>query len=127
MRSSRSFPRACYRRSSHRLVWARTATDWRKKHSCGPTDADGTNERQLNNGPKEQQPVRSKDGKWVYYLDASNKRSVKCIHVDGGSPETVVKSDVGKFALSPDGKSEASFEDRGRDHKLVLRLDFHQR
>jgi hypothetical protein len=75
-------------------------------------------------GPNEQQPVCSKDGKWVYSLDAADKRYVKRIPVDGGSPETVVKSDVGKFALSPDGKSAASFEDKGQDHKLVLRLDF---
>jgi hypothetical protein len=36
-------------------------------------------------------------------LDAADKHYVKRIPVDGGSPETVVKSDVGKFALSPDG------------------------
>jgi serine/threonine protein kinase len=87
------------------------------------TDADGTNEKQLTNGLNEQAPACSRDGKWVYYVDNADKRFVKRIPVDGGSPETIVHRDVGYFALSPDGKSVASFEVRELDHKLVLRLD----
>ncbi len=86
-------------------------------------DADGTNEKQLTNGLNEQQPVCSKDGEWVYYVDNVDKRFVKRVPVAGGSPETAVKTAVGVFALSPDGKTVASFEVRELDHKLVLRLD----
>jgi eukaryotic-like serine/threonine-protein kinase len=86
-------------------------------------DADGTNEKQITSGLNEQQPVCSKDGKWVYYVDNVDKRFVKRVPVEGGSPETVVKTAVGVFALSPDGKTVVSFEVRALDHKLVLRLD----
>ena len=85
-------------------------------------DADGTNEKQLTSGLNEQAPTCSRDGKWVYYVDNGDKRFVKRIPIDGGSPETVVHKDVFYFSLSPDGKSVASIELRELDHKLV-RLD----
>ena len=86
-------------------------------------DADGTNEKQLTSGLNEQAPTCSRDGKWVYYVDNGDKRFVKRVPVDGGSPETIVHRDVFNFSLSPDGKNVASIELRELDHKLVLRLD----
>ncbi len=86
-------------------------------------DADGTNEKQLTSGLNEQSPTCSRDGKWVYYVDNGDKRLVKRIPINGGSPETIVHKDVFYFSLSPDGKSVASVELRELDHKLVLRLD----
>jgi eukaryotic-like serine/threonine-protein kinase len=86
-------------------------------------DADGTNEKQLTSGLNEQAPTCSRDGKWVYYVDNGDKRFVKRVPVDGGSPETIVHRDVFYFSLSPDGKNVASIELRELDHKLVLRLD----
>jgi eukaryotic-like serine/threonine-protein kinase len=86
-------------------------------------DADGTNEKQLTSGLNEQAPTCSRDGKWVYYVDNGDKRFVKRVPVDGGSPETIVHRDVFYFSLSPDGKKVASIELRELDHKLVLRLD----
>jgi len=86
-------------------------------------DADGTNEKQLTSGLNEQSPACSRDGKWVYYVDNGDKRLVKRVPIDGGSPETIVHKDVFYFSLSPDGKSVASVELRELDHKLVLRLD----
>ena len=86
-------------------------------------DADGTNEKQLTNGLNEQSPTCSRDGKWVYYVDNGDKRLVKRIPINGGSPEIIVPKDVFYFSLSPDGKSVASVELRELDHKLVLRLD----
>ena len=86
-------------------------------------DADGTNEKQLTSGLNEQAPTCSRDGKWVYYVDNGDKRFVKRVPVDGGSPETIVSRDVSYFSLSPDGKNVASIELRELDHKLVLRLD----
>jgi serine/threonine protein kinase len=86
-------------------------------------DADGTNEKQLTTGLNEQSPTCSRDGKWVYYVDNGDKRLVKRISINGGSPETIVHKDVFYFSLSPDGKSVASVELRELDHKLVLRLD----
>jgi Tol biopolymer transport system component len=86
-------------------------------------DADGTNEKQLTTGLNEQSPTCSRDGKWVYYVDNADKRMVKRVPINGGSPETIVPKDVFYFSLSPDGKSVASIELRELDHKLVLRLD----
>jgi eukaryotic-like serine/threonine-protein kinase len=86
-------------------------------------DADGTNEKQLTSGLNEQAPTCSRDGKWVYYVDNGDKRFVKRVPVDGGSPETIVHRDAFYFSLSPDGKKVASIELRELDHKLVLRLD----
>ena len=86
-------------------------------------DADGTNEKQLTSGLNEQAPTCSRDGKWVYYVDNGDKRFVKRVPVDGGSPDTIVHKDVFYFSLSPDGKNVASIELRELDHKLVLRLD----
>ncbi len=86
-------------------------------------DADGTNEKQLTSGLNEQSPTCSRDGKWVYYVDNGDKRLVKRIPINGGSPEIIVPKDVFYFSLSPDGKSVASVELRELDHKLVLRLD----
>jgi hypothetical protein len=56
-------------------------------------------------------------------VDNGDKRFVKRVPVDGGSPETIVHKDVFYFSLSPDGKNVASIELRELDHKLVLRLD----
>ena len=87
------------------------------------SDADGTNELQLTSGLNEQEPACSPDGKWVYYVDNSDNRFVKRVAIGGGSSQTIVKSPVGEFAVSPDGKAIASFDLRELDHKLMIRLD----
>jgi len=86
-------------------------------------DLNGTNQKQLTTGMNDQEPTCSKDGSWVYYVDSRDNRSVKRVPVDGGAPETVVKSGVGIYGLSPEGKEIVSFEVRELDHKLMLRID----
>ena len=84
---------------------------------------DGSNQKQLTSELNDQAPVCTKDGKWVYYIDNGDNRYVKRVSIEGGSPETVVKSSVANYALSPDGKEIASYETRELDHKLMLRRD----
>jgi serine/threonine protein kinase len=86
-------------------------------------DLNGTNQKQLTSGLNDEAPTCSKDGKWVYYVDNVDNRYVKRIPAEGGPPETVVKTAVGSFGLSPDGKEIVSFEVRELDHKLMLRID----
>jgi eukaryotic-like serine/threonine-protein kinase len=86
-------------------------------------DLNGTNLTQLSRGISDQQPVCSKEGKLVYFVDNSDNRYVKRIPVEGGTAETVVKYSVGAYGLSPDGKEIVSLEVRERDHKLMLRVD----
>ena len=86
-------------------------------------DLNGTNEKQLTTGLNDQEPICSHDGKWVYFVDNTDKRFVKRVPIEGGPTETVVKYSVGAYALSPDDKEIASYEVRELDHKLMLRLD----
>jgi eukaryotic-like serine/threonine-protein kinase len=85
-------------------------------------DAAGGNEKQLTSGLNDADPQCSKDGKWVYYLDAPDGNAIKRVPVGGGSPETALDSVEGPWALSPDSKTIASLDIRELDHKLVLNL-----
>jgi serine/threonine protein kinase/Tol biopolymer transport system component len=86
-------------------------------------DLNGTNQKQLTSGLNDQEPTCGREGNWVYFVDNRDNRSIKRISIDGGSPETVVKTAVGLFGLSPDGNHIVSFEVRDLDHKLLLRID----
>jgi len=86
-------------------------------------DTNGSNLVQLTSGLNEREPDCSPDGKWVYYVEQAENRLVKRVPIDGGAPEVVVKSPIGAFELSPDGKWLASLDIREQDHKLVYRLD----
>ncbi len=87
------------------------------------TNLDGSNEMQLTKGLNEQLPTCSKDSEWVYYIDNGDNRYVKRVSLQGGTPETIVKSPVGMFGLSPDGKEISSLDVQELDHKLILRRD----
>jgi eukaryotic-like serine/threonine-protein kinase len=86
-------------------------------------DMDSTNQKQLTFGLNEESPSCAGGGKWVYYIDHGDNRYVKRVSVDGGTPELVVKSPIGIFALSPDGTKILSSEVGEADHKLRLRID----
>ena len=86
-------------------------------------DLNGTNQKQLTSGLNDREPACSKDAAWVYFVDNRDNRYVKRVPIDGGTPETIVKTGVGVFTLSPDGTEIASFEVRELDHKLMLRID----
>ena len=75
------------------------------------TNADGSNPTQLTNGPFDQFPVCSPDGKWVYYSEVVGPHFSLRTPVEGGQPEPVPASDVHNMygsgagqAISPDGK-----------------------
>jgi Tol biopolymer transport system component len=84
---------------------------------------DGTDQKQLTSGLNDADPQCTRDGKWVYYTDAADGRYLKRVSTEGGSAETVMKSPVGVFSLSPDGTKTLTLEVRDFDHKLVLRTD----
>jgi TolB protein len=86
-------------------------------------DVTGSNVSQLSAGQNDREPVCSPDSKWVYYIDQADNRHIKRVPVGGGAPETVVKSPVAAFDLSPDGKLISSWDVREEDHKLMVRLD----
>jgi eukaryotic-like serine/threonine-protein kinase len=86
-------------------------------------DANGSNVTQLTFGQNEREPSCTRDGKWVYYTDQTDRQTVKRVSIDGGKPETVVNEPVGQFDVSPDGKWIASTEVGEADHKLSIRLD----
>jgi Tol biopolymer transport system component len=85
-------------------------------------DAAGGNEKQLTSGLNDADPQCSRDGKWVYYLDAPDGNAIKRVPVAGGPPETALDSIEGPWTLSPDSKTIASLDIRELDHKLVLNL-----
>jgi len=85
-------------------------------------DSNGTNLTRLTLGLNERVPACSNDGKWLYYLDAAENHFLKRIPLEGGSPETIIKSPADPYALSPDGKTVAAFEVREADHTVMLVL-----
>jgi serine/threonine protein kinase len=82
--------------------------------------ASGTDLKQLTFGVAESDPFCSLDGKWVYYLDFADNRSLKRVSINGGSPETILPSASGVSDVSPDGKTIVGLEVREMDHRLVL-------
>src|SRR6267143_964989 len=85
-------------------------------------DSNGTNLTRLTLGLNERVPTCSNDGKWLYYLDAAENHFLKRIPIEGGSPETIIKSPSDPYALSLDGKTVAAFEVREADHTAMLVL-----
>jgi serine/threonine protein kinase len=86
-------------------------------------DSTGGNQFQLTHGTSEAEPSCSSDGKWVYYVDRADGNNLKRVSIDGGTPEVVLKTGVGLYSLSRDGKSILTTEVREFDHKLMLRVD----
>jgi serine/threonine protein kinase len=86
-------------------------------------DVNGSNVTQLTFGQNDREPACTRDGKWVYYTDQTDRQTVKRVAIDGGKPETVVNEAVNQFDVSPDGKWIASAELSEADHKLSIRLD----
>jgi len=85
-------------------------------------DSNGTNLMRLTFGLNERVPVCSNDGKWLYYVDAAENHFLKRVPIDGGMPETIIKSPSEPYDVSPDGKTVAAFEGRESDHTVMLAL-----
>jgi Tol biopolymer transport system component/predicted Ser/Thr protein kinase len=86
-------------------------------------DSNGGNLVQLTSGLNDREPECSPDGRWVYFVAQSENRVVKRVATDGGAAQVIIKSPIGLFELSPDGKWLASVDIREEDHKLLYRLD----
>jgi len=86
-------------------------------------DGNGGNQVQLTSGMSEADPSCSPDGKWVYYVDRADGNNLKRVSIDGGTPEVILKTGVGLYSASPDGKFILTTEVREFDHKLMLRVD----
>jgi eukaryotic-like serine/threonine-protein kinase len=86
-------------------------------------DAKGSSVTQLTSGQNDREPVCTRDGKWVYYTDQTDRQTVKRVAIEGGAPQTIVNEPVGQFDLSADGRWIASIEVAEADHKLKIRLD----
>jgi eukaryotic-like serine/threonine-protein kinase len=83
-------------------------------------DSNGTNLLRLTFGVNDRVPVCSRDGKWVYFIDAAENHFLKRVPIDGGSPETMIKFPSEPYDLSPDGKIVAAYEARESDHTPLL-------
>ena len=83
-------------------------------------DSNGANLLRLTFGINDRVPVCSRDGKWLYFIDAAENHFLKRIPIDGGTPETMIKSSSEPYDLSPDGKTVATFEASESDHTTVL-------
>jgi len=67
-------------------------------------DSNGTNLKQVTSGVNERTPACSHDGKWLYYIDAAENHFLKRIPIDGGSPETMIKSPPNPMCSVPTEK-----------------------
>ena len=85
-------------------------------------DSNGTNLKRLTSGVNERIPSCSSDGKWLYFIDGADKHFLKRVPVEGGTVETIIKAPSEPYALSPDGKTIATFEVRDSDHTSMLDL-----
>jgi Tol biopolymer transport system component len=83
-------------------------------------DLNGTNLKRLTFGVNERLPACSNDGKWLYYVDVAENQFLKRISIEGGSPETIIKSPAIPYDLSPDGFTVGTFEARESDHTSIL-------
>jgi len=86
-------------------------------------DSSGGNQTQLTSGMSEADPSCSRDGQWVYFVDRADGNNLKRISINGGTPEIILKTGVGLYGISPDGKFILTTEVREFDHKLMLRVD----
>jgi Tol biopolymer transport system component len=85
------------------------ATIWRE-------DAAGVNLRQITNGPQDERPSCSSEGKFVVYQDSSSTpaRLMK-VGIDGGAAVAIGKEHLEAPVVSPDGRSIAASYEPGPD------------
>jgi serine/threonine protein kinase len=98
------------------LASATTINIWR-------ADVNGTDQKQLTFGSNQNNPICSSDGKWVYFLDVTEKgTAIKRVSIEGGNPETMVEEGSFLYDLSPDGKTVLTAEVRDSNHQVMLVL-----
>ena len=85
----------------------------KKQGSLWRMNADGSGVTQITNGPDDQSPACSPDGKWLYYMDGLNRKFLR-VPLAGGGPEPIPGKPVpnaleygNQLSFSPDGKFTA--------------------
>jgi serine/threonine protein kinase len=84
----------------------------------------GGNFKQITNGKLDSNPVCSKDGKWVFFMEQGAAQRLAKVPMDGGASQTLSESpSAGTFDVSPDGKL-ATFPtlEHSGEHKEMLAL-----
>jgi eukaryotic-like serine/threonine-protein kinase len=84
----------------------------------------GSNLRQVSNGKLDVNPVCSKDGKWVFFLEQSGESKLVKVPIDGGAVQVISDAaNYGAFDISPDGTLAAfpTLQHSG-DHKEMLAI-----
>ena len=84
----------------------------------------GGNFKQITNGKLDSNPVCSKDGKWVFFMEQGAAQRLAKVPIDGGASQMLSESpSAGTFDVSPDGKLAAfpTLEHSG-EHKEMLAL-----
>jgi eukaryotic-like serine/threonine-protein kinase len=81
----------------------------KESYNVWRVDANGSHPKQLTNGKRDEYPLCSPDGAWLYYYDFAASHIMKT-PIDGGTPELIKASVVptgfmeGAVNFSPDGK-----------------------
>ncbi len=84
-------------------------------------NADGTHLQQLTNGPWENTPSFSPDGKWVVYNGAFEERPVLWkVPAEGGAPIRLTDNVSLRPAVSPDGKMVAHLHLDNQSQRMKL-------
>jgi Tol biopolymer transport system component len=79
-------------------------------------DAEGVNLQKITNGPEDEHPSCSPDGKFVVYQVASPAPSrIMKVGIDGGTPRAIGKEHLELPVISPDGGSLVASYDPGPD------------
>jgi len=85
-------------------------------------DGMGGNFRQVSTGKLDVNPVCSRDGKWVYFMERGGEQKLVKVPIDGGTPQTISELPMsGAFDVSPDEKIAAfpTIEHSG-EHREML-------
>jgi Tol biopolymer transport system component/DNA-binding winged helix-turn-helix (wHTH) protein len=78
-------------------VAGRTPHIWRR-------DADGSNPKQLTNGPGENLPSLTPDGQWVVFSSRAPGQHIAKVSIAGGAPIGLVSHVSSRPVVSPDGQ-----------------------
>ena len=71
------------------------------------SEADGTGAHQISFGKNDSNAICSPDAKWIYYLDASERKLMK-VPISGGTPQVAapdIVENTGGYDFSPDGRT----------------------
>ena len=104
------------------LVFHRGTVKGKGSNTIWRVDSAGGNPEQLSKGTRDNAPVCSADGKWVYYLDAAADHLMR-VPILGGAAQQVTDEPVWMFDISPDGSTAAMARvNHTGGHQIMLAL-----